>query len=586
MSALALTLSWLALAQAAPISRDVTDPTSLVDLSGVWQFHADDYPAFSRASLDDLGWEQRQVPTANTRWAFRWAGKAWYRHHFRVSPDAIDYDYMLTLGPAREVAEVYVNGALVAQRGEFGSRPKGGTSVLPLTGISPTGVLVPGDNVLAVRLYDPTWAGGLPAGPILLGPPELVRAEVENERWASLALRIVLALFALGVGIAQIFINRGRKSYRESFWMLGAGFGLALVHAAETGVLTLLLPTLDLATRLPIVAGPLAILCLASYFAARFGGESGVFSIGQGVLVTLTALVLLAPDKVVFLVAGPLVLVSALVADLYAAYVLLQAARRAEKGALPVFASLVFLALLIVYDGLTHAPASNTWPPLSFIGAVGVLLVSTLVSARQAAMDHDGVIARMLRLEKRLEDHVRTSLLDGTRLAFANPEAFLELVVQEAARALEVRRCSLVLSRGDTLELAAGVGLPKHTVGKQIPKEGSIAGWVFARGEAVIDTRMPEELVTRRRGGSAYNTESFISYPIRTHDRVLGVMNVSDRNNGGAFSQDDEAAVQTTAQNLAVVLTRMGIAPLVAAPVQQPTEVPVLQPQPELVSES
>ncbi len=564
-------LLWMVLSSltpvVAPASRvaDIVDPGVVVDLSGVWLFHAGDNPAFARPALDDLGWSERQLPSDETRLGLRWNGHGWYRLHFTAGHEAVSDDVMLTLGPAREVVEVYVNGSLVAQRGRFGARPVGGTRVTPLVAHLPAGLLEAGDNVLAVRVYDPGWTGGLPAGPLLLGSPRLVREATDVASWGSLGLRIPLALIGVCVALAQLLISRRRQTSKENLWIAGAALMLAVVHLDGTGVLQVTLENLELAARLPMVAGLLAVLCLGSYFAARHGDtRAGHVSLGQGVLAVVSATLLLLPDKAVFLVASPVLLLAGLVTTLYAAHVLLQAARRQEHGALPVFASLVVLALLIIYDGL-FASGQDFWPPVSMVGAIGVVAVVSIVGARQTVMEHEQALVRSLLLDQQLERQRRLGILEGTALSITAPDDFLQQAVQEAARELEVRRCSLVLLRDGELEIAASVGLPKHTNKNRIPKEGSIAGWVFSHGTAVTAGNVPPELQNLRRPGS-YRTEAFISQPVQADGGVLGVLSVSDRNDGADFSPSAEAAVAAVAHKLALVLTRLGPAQASGAP--------------------
>jgi hypothetical protein len=542
----------------APPQRtpDLVEPTDVLELEGIWLFHAGDNPAFARANLDDLDWEQRQLPATTTPWQDRWRGHAWYRLHFVASQQATQSDLLVALGPAREVVEVYINGALVARRGRFGSRPEGGAHVLPLTGIIPANILVSGDNVLAVRMYDPSYKGGLAAGPLLLGAPDAVQQRLGAERYAPMAVRLGLGMLALVLCCAQVMLVRARRNAQETLWIAGAALGLALVHIDGTGILTALVPSLELAIRLPVVASFTAVLCLASFFASRFGDNwARHVAWGRAGLAILGALVLLAPDAVVFLLADPALLLAGVVTTLFAAHLLLQTARRDEKGALPVFASLMVLAVLLLYDGVSPS-LSDVWPPSSLIGAVGVVLIAAVVGARQVASESEAAQAHALKARRELDDLSRIGILEGAAMSITTPQRFLETVMHEAARAIEVRRCSLVLAQGTDLVLAAAVGLPKHATSTVVPKEGSVAGTVFREGRPMTDKTLPKDATRTRRVGT-YLTDAFISYPVQQGEQVLGVLNVSDRNDGGPFSAEDEIAVAEVAQKLAIVLTRL-----------------------------
>src|SRR6516164_6293975 len=78
----------------------VTDPGSVIDLSGLWLFQSGDNPIFAQPTHDDSRWDQRRVPTAELPSTFRWSGYGWYRVHLEVDTAAVSADLMLSLGPA------------------------------------------------------------------------------------------------------------------------------------------------------------------------------------------------------------------------------------------------------------------------------------------------------------------------------------------------------------------------------------------------------------------------------------------------------------------------------------------------------
>ncbi len=536
---------------------DVADPSTMLPLDGVWLFHAGDNPAFSQPTLDDRDWEQRQVPTSATPWTFRWHGYGWYRLHVAVSERALGADFALSVGRAREVAEVYVNGALVASRGRFGSRPRGGERLTPLSALLPATLVRAGDNVVAVRIYDPTWAGGLVAGPLVWGPPALVAERALGERASGPGLHLVLATLAFFIGVSHLLLSRGRWGNREGFWLAAAGAGLAVALLGGTGLLGGLPPVLELWLRLPSVGAAVAAFTLAAFFAIRYDDLRSVrVRAGAAGYAVLVAGLLVAPDAVAFWAASPLVLVASLVAALYAAYLLGQGARRQEPYTTPIFASVVVLALALVYDGLTASDASGL-PPVSLAGALVVLAVTSLATVRQMLGEHEQALAALEAVQVRLEAERRVGLLDATALSITDGRAFLHEVVHEAARDLAVRRCSLVVAEGGELVIAAGVGLPKETTGKRVQKDGSIAGWVYTNGRSVTDKTLPEELNALRRAGR-YATRAFISEPVLDPaSGCVGVLNVSERLDAGDFAPEDAAAVTEVARKLAVVLRRL-----------------------------
>jgi hypothetical protein len=529
-----------------------------LDLGGAWLFLEGDNAAFAAEQFDDSEWQLRRFPTGSSAFSRRRTGHGWYRLHFDVAKAATGSALELVIGSTHGAIEVYVNGEPIARRGEFAARPVIDTDVLPLAGILRPGLLHAGDNVVAVRVFDPTYNGGVPIGPILIGPAELTLPPSALRGRIAMAVRVGLALLALCLGFAQLLTVFGRRATREHWWLVGAGIAVAVLQLGGTGVLPWLARDAQLAYRLPIVGGCLGVLCLGSFFASRYDDwGAGHVRIARYAMLAVTAILFVVWESVVYLVGEPILLLVGLVTTLYAANLLSKAARRQEAGAVPVFLGLVLFGLSFLYDGMM-ASGPGVFPPLSAMGAVGVLLVTSVTTARTAISEHERVLAEMLRLRSEREGELPRSILDATAMSITHPDEFLEAAVREAARQLEVRRCSLVLAGEDgRLVVRAAVGLPSDASGQEVDLEGTIAGWVFANGEAVGSATLPEELAAMRRG-RGYKSEGFVSHPVQHGLRILGVLNASDRNDGGDFAPSHEIEVGEVADKLALVLTRLG----------------------------
>ncbi len=535
----------------------LSDPQGVIDLSGVWSFYAGDSLTFARPSLDEVKWEQRHVPMNDAGASYRWAGKGWYRLHVRLSQEVAGMDQMISLGPVREAAEVYVNGALVAERGRLSSRPSGGMRLLPLTAIIPGKLLVAGDNVIAIRVYDPTFNGGIVSGPLLLGTPQAVRARADPRAAASFAVAVGLGLVCLCIGLGQL-LARNRSHNHEAAWLIASTFSLAIYLLSGTGLLETSLPSLELATRLPLIGALVSALCLTQYFSLRY--DVGVQSEWPVVLIALCVSVLFllfAPASWYFVLARPLALGIVLLGALYAANVSGQALRRQEARGMTVFAIAMGLVVVAVADALT-ASRGDIFPAWSAIGGVAALVGLTFVEVRQSSDEFSAAITRVQTLEKQLEERAQIGLLEAAALSIKNSRAFLEVAIREAAIVLNVRRCTLVVAGlGEEVRIAAAVGLPRQAMQSPIARENSIVGWVFAHGELMSNDNMPEELSLTQRAGN-YQTSAFISCPVLNGGRTVGVLNVSDKNTGVGFSDEDKQAVTEVCNRLAMVLARTG----------------------------
>ena len=99
--------------------------------------------------------------------------------------------------------------------------------------------------------------------------------------------------------------------------------------------------------------------------------------------------------------------------------------------------------------------------------------------------------------------------------------------------------------------------MPTMAIAQVVDRVGSIAGWVFEHGEVVTSSNLPQALESKRRG-RGYQSNSFISHPVKRAGHVLGVLNVSDRHDGADLETAEEIAAGEVADKLALVLTRLG----------------------------
>ena len=535
---------------------DLDRASRLIDLTGIWLFHAGDSASFASPQTDDRSWQPVQLPSSTAHIPPNWRGTGWYRRHLQVGRWAQGARQLLSLGNAGAVAEIYVNGVLLAERGQFGSRRRGGTRVLPLTAILPEGLLVAGDNVLAVRLYEPTFSGGLIHGPLLLGPPNEVRAEVVPVGQAVLVLRLFLAMLALMLALGQFLVPPRSGS------LMGAGLALAVVHCEGTGVLEGLIPNLDLAVRLPKVAMALAMLCLGSYFARRFDTlHSKRVRLLQVGLVAWSGAVLLTSEPWTAFIASPVHLVWAMLLTFYGAHLLTQAARRQEVGTLPLFVALLALIGLMMRDALF--PNGDVWlGSWSAGGAVGLLILACASAAQTGYAEHRRVLSRLLRLEKQNDERVWLDVLAATASAIDRPHTFLDAVAHDVARQLESRRCSIILpDRQGTLHVAACRGLPRQAWHQPVAAGPGIANAVFSSGAPITSTSVLPDLMQRQsaRHTYTYDTNSFLAHPITQGGRTLGVLSVADRHDCGDYAAADRVQLQQMAHSLGLVLQALSV---------------------------
>jgi hypothetical protein len=203
-----------------------------IPLSGPWQFHLGDDPAWAAPGFDDAHWEQL---SADQGWGaqghYSYTGFAWYRLHIAFPPaSGTPPDIALIFDYLDDAYEVYWNGALVGHIGKLPPHPS-----WPYDYGQPTLGLGQAQNgVLALRVWKaPLWSsdqgtgGGFEVAPEL-GTPAAV--EARKATWDYSWLRRyqfafgLQSLYALVCLLSLLAWLRDR-SQGLLFWMAGFCFG-------------------------------------------------------------------------------------------------------------------------------------------------------------------------------------------------------------------------------------------------------------------------------------------------------------------------------------------------------------------------
>jgi GAF domain-containing protein len=130
--------------------------------------------------------------------------------------------------------------------------------------------------------------------------------------------------------------------------------------------------------------------------------------------------------------------------------------------------------------------------------------------------------------------------------AFAPPESaqLLEAIAFTAKELFGAAACSIGLLTEDETEIvfttATGAG-SEAFVGTRIDSGTGIAGWVASSGQPVALSGLREEHRFARdvAEGSGYVPDEILAVPIATEDRVLGVLELLDRDADRAQSDQD-----------------------------------------------
>lgn len=143
-----------------------------------------------------------------------------------------------------------------------------------------------------------------------------------------------------------------------------------------------------------------------------------------------------------------------------------------------------------------------------------------------AAIDTLMEIARALASPSEIQEILEQIMLQVSRLL--SPKAWSLLLVDELSGELEF---TVVIS--DVAEKLKGVKLPAGH---------GVAGWVAENGESLIipDVRCDHRFAAEFDRQLSFTTRSIACVPIKSHDRVFGVIELINSLEGGIFDEADE----------------------------------------------
>ncbi len=119
-------------------------------------------------------------------------------------------------------------------------------------------------------------------------------------------------------------------------------------------------------------------------------------------------------------------------------------------------------------------------------------------------------------------------------------ERLYDLIVDITTKVLEVKYASLMLLEGDTLRIKSSKHIPENIMKECRVKAGvGISGWVAVKGEPLLVENVEKDVRFKRRNNKRYSNKSFISVPVVYSGKVIGVINVNDKNNNKSFGKKD-----------------------------------------------
>jgi diguanylate cyclase (GGDEF)-like protein len=132
-------------------------------------------------------------------------------------------------------------------------------------------------------------------------------------------------------------------------------------------------------------------------------------------------------------------------------------------------------------------------------------------------------------------------------------------ILETAADLLQASSGSLMLidDNGKNLRIESVMGMSLQLARSMSARVGrGVAGKVAESGEPLLVKDIEQDSRVRIPNRSRFKTKSFICIPLRVKGSVIGVLNLSDKRNGGIFSEADLDLLITVARHACVVLER------------------------------
>lgn len=133
-----------------------------------------------------------------------------------------------------------------------------------------------------------------------------------------------------------------------------------------------------------------------------------------------------------------------------------------------------------------------------------------------------------------------------------NLGGILDLLMPLGMQVVNAEASSLLLSDEESGQLyfVAASGVKKDQVRKVYLKKGEgIAGWVAEHGEAVLisDVSRDPRFTGKVDAQSGFSTKSMLAVPLKSGERLIGVMEAINKKGGGEFSSNDMRLLRSLA---------------------------------------
>ncbi len=159
-------------------------------------------------------------------------------------------------------------------------------------------------------------------------------------------------------------------------------------------------------------------------------------------------------------------------------------------------------------------------------------------------------LKQLVSLEK-----IKQEFLHGNLTGAAELDNLLESYLKVILKLTGTQSGSVMLRDGDHLVFRASRGpRSRSLIGRRIPFDEGIAGWVARSGKAYLSSDVAKDTLWSGRISAelGFATKNILAAPLKTADSVTGVVEVINKVNGKPFDKDDKKMLEVLSGQLAL----------------------------------
>ena len=221
---------------------------------------------------------------------------------------------------------------------------------------------------------------------------------------------------------------------------------------------------------------------------------------------------------------------------------------------------LVWAAVALAWAAFGFA-YERQWVALVLGGTATVLAFAAVVRGREIARARRNALEQAITAESARSRELE--LLRGighTLLTFQSKEQLFDEVALVAADLLHSAGGAVMLLSEERrfLKIVGGDGVLLPAVGRLLPLDGSLAGWVAKLGEPLISDDMNADPRNHPVEGLPPDLKTCAIAPLEAEGEVIGIVAAYDRTDGANYSAGDIRVLQALGEQVAIGLERAG----------------------------